>query len=320
MRRLVLVLALALAAASGAPASGSPEAACGAASTAVTASVDVAVMTAVARRELDGSEVVADQARIAGSAALLAAVAARDPITTWLAVHRLVYHPLWHIVRLRVTGAAGHLLADIGGPDVASPVSGALVLDGRTIGRYVMSVQDDAGVVKLERAFIGDDAGIYRDGSLLVGNAPTTPVLLPRSGRVVVGGRQMLISSLALLAFPSGHVRLSLLVPAPVSRVAARPCAGVRVDELGSVAEHLARQFPPLSGNYPAFAQTTAIYTGALILVRSGATQLASSDGVGPATLPRSGHVAYDGISWSVFSFAPAPPARVYVLVGPDSA
>jgi hypothetical protein len=325
MRRLVLAALLAAAvsiASAGPPADGSATgaapAACGAASSAVTARVDAAVMAAVARRELDGSEVAQDSARVAGSTTLLAAVAARDPFSTWLAVHALVYHPLWHIVRLRVIDLAGTVLADIGGPHVASPVAGALILEGRTVGRFVMSVQDDAGVVKLEHAFIGDDAGIYGNGTLIVGVPPTLPVL-PAKGHAVLRGRRLLISSQPLLAFPRGHVRLSLLVPRPPAIVAAHTCATVRVEEIGSVAEHLARRFTPLSGNYPSFALTTAIYTRALVFVRSGATQLASSGPNGPAVLPRSGSVAYDGGSWSVFSFAPAPPARIYVLVGPGS-
>ena len=165
----------------------------------MAARVDAAVMAAVARRELDGSEVAQDRARVAGSAALLAAVAAGNPGSTWLAVHALVYHPLWHIVRLRVSDLAGTVLADIGGPDVASPVSGALTFDGQTIGRYVISVQDDAGVVKLEHNFIGDDAGIYRDGSLIVGS-------LAGAAGAAAGGR------------PRGRRR-----PAPADQLAVAP-------------------------------------------------------------------------------------------------
>ena len=66
--------------------------------------------------------------------------------------------------------AAGNLLADFGGPYVIAPVSGTLKDDGRVIGSYVLSVQDDAGVVKLAHDFIGDDAGIYGSGSLIVGS------------------------------------------------------------------------------------------------------------------------------------------------------
>ena len=39
---------------------------------------------------------------------------------------RIVYHPFWHIVRLRVLDASGRVLADFGGPDVIAPVSGTL--------------------------------------------------------------------------------------------------------------------------------------------------------------------------------------------------
>jgi hypothetical protein len=56
------------------------------------------------------------------------------------------------------------------------------------------------------------------------------------------------------------------------------------------------------------------LYTGARVFVRDGARQLASSGGSGPATLPASGTVSYQGTSWLVFSFEPRPPTRVYVL------
>ena len=74
---------------------------------------------------------------------------------------RLVYHPIWHIVRLRVLDAAGHVLADIGGPYVIAPVPGVLRPDGRAIGSFVMSVQDDVGFTKLETHAVGDPIGIY---------------------------------------------------------------------------------------------------------------------------------------------------------------
>ena len=59
-----------------------------------------------------------------------------------------------HIVRLRVT-RGGTVLADVGGPYIIAPVSGLLRVHGRTVARYVLSVQDDLGYVKLETRYIG---------------------------------------------------------------------------------------------------------------------------------------------------------------------
>jgi hypothetical protein len=50
-------------------------------------------------------------------------------------------------------------------------------------------------------------------------------------------------------------------------------------------------------------------------LVRIGIRPIAGSEGIGPAALPLSGTVSYLGRTWSVFSFAPTPPARIYLLI-----
>ena len=291
--------------------------ACASSTAAVIAAVDSQVMTNVHRVELAGNAVSTDSARIASAGALARAVARDDASATRAAVMRLVYAPRLHIVRLRVTDAAGRLLADFGGPDVISPVPGTLQLNGRTVGHFLMSVQDDAGFVKLAHRFVGDPAGIYRRGVLVVGLPPTLPRRLPDSGRVTVAGVSSLITSQQFGAFPSGTLRLSLLVRAPSAALAALPCSLVRVEELGNVAAHFARLFKPLAHHYGPYAETVGIYTGALVFVRDGATQLASTGGVGPATLTTSGTVTYEGTDWAVFSFEPRPPARVYVLVAP---
>jgi hypothetical protein len=291
--------------------------ACAGSTAAVIAAVDSQVMTSVHRVELGGSEVSFDSARIAGAGDLARAVARHDVAATRAAVTRIVYAPRLHIVRLRVTDMAGRLLADFGGPDVISPVPGILQLRGRTVGHFLMSVQDDAGFVKLARRFIGDPAGIYRRGVLVVGLPPTMPRRLPASGRVTVAGVRSLITSQQFGAFPSGMLRLSLLVRAPSAAVAAQACSLVRVNEIGNVAAHFARLFKPLAAHYGPYAVTVSIYTGAMVFVRDGATQLASTGGAGPVALPTTGTVSYQGSSWEVFSFEPRPPARVYLLIAP---
>src|SRR6202011_451345 len=122
--------------------------------------------------------------------------------------------------------------------------------NGRIVGHFLMSVQDDAGFVKLEHRFIGKPAGIYRRGVLVVGVPPTLPRRLPDRSHVTLAGVRSLISSPQFGAFPSGTLRLSLLVGAPSAAMAARTCSLVRVDELGSVSAHLARLFVPLPRHY----------------------------------------------------------------------
>ena len=99
------------------------------------------------------------------------------------AVHSIVYTPHWHIVRLRVF-KAGHVIADVGGPYVIAPVTGVLRQHGRTVGRYVMSVQDDLGYIKLVSRFIGVPVDFYRGRSFVMGTLrPAPPTSEFRSDR-----------------------------------------------------------------------------------------------------------------------------------------
>ena len=111
----------------------------------------------------------------------------------------------------------------------------------------------------------------------------------------------------------ASQVRGSFTPPPPA--VTEQPCAAVTVGEIGRVAERIAALFHPLAGNYPGFVATTHGYTGTTVIVRIGLRALLGSQGLGPATLPPSGTVSYLGQSWSVFSFAPTPPARIYLLI-----
>ena len=83
------------------------------------------------------------------------------------------------------------------------------------------------------------------------------------------------------------------------------------------MAARLAVLAPTLTQHYYGYAATVRIYTGAEVFVRDGARQLTSSGGSGPAVLPTSGTVSYQGRSWLVFSFEPSPPTRVYLLIAP---
>ncbi len=149
-------------------ASGSHPAPCGSATAATIGAVDASVVAHVYANELGGTEVRADLQRVMSAADLSAGVAQGNQHAVLAATTRIVYHRYWHIVRLRVTDLHGRLLADVGGPYVTAPVNGTISSGGRAVGRFVMSVQDDYGVVKLEWRFVGDPAAIY------VGSKPVT--------------------------------------------------------------------------------------------------------------------------------------------------
>ena len=287
---------------------------CGAATQATLAAVDATAANRIYANELAGTEVSFDLAQITGAADLLAAVATGNETATLAAVSRIVYHPAWHIVRLRALDSAGRILADVGGPYVIAPVSGTLRYHGRVVGGFVMSVQDDVGYTKLETRFVGDPVGIYLAGKLVAERYAPLPAAPPSGRYVSAAGKSYLVLIETYNAFPRGKLTAVILIAAPGAATQHEPCAVVRAGEFGRIAERFARLAVSLPQHYAGFARTVQLYTGADVFVRDGHSQLASAGGAGPATLPDAGPVSYRGRSWLVFSFAPRPPARVFVL------
>jgi hypothetical protein len=161
--------------------------------------------------------------RVQRDQALLEAVARREPAATERAIHALLNH---HIVRLRVS-AGGQLLSDVGGPYVLAPVSAPLRLGGRTIGSFVLSVQDDEGYLRLTRRLAGLDVLMYMNlGSVGAGPPQVVkdslgpmpgPALasVPVSGAFQYEGRSFRVFTVHAKAFPSGPLTIRVLVPIP---------------------------------------------------------------------------------------------------------
>jgi hypothetical protein len=278
--------------------------------------IDGMVANNIYRGEMGGAETQTDVGHITTAPDLIAAVAADNVAATAKAVARIVYHHFWHIVRLRVYDAAGRLLADVGGPYVIAPVDGVLRSPtGAQIGTFVMSVQDDVGFTKLESRALGDPIGIYVGGARVAQLGATFPKAEPTGATLTLGGVRYASEALTYDAFPSGTLDAVIAVPAPAAALAGESCAAVDVSEIGRVAERLALRFHPLAANYRNFVQVVNSETGAVVVVRIGERVIAGSGGPGPLTLPSQGTVSYEDRLWSVFTFAPTPPARVYLLV-----
>jgi hypothetical protein len=288
---------------------------CGGASASTIAGVDDAVAQGIYEGELRSREVSADIAHVTGSRALLSALEAGDSAAVHSAVHAIVYTPHWHIVRLRVVNA-GHVLADVGGPDVIAPISGALRRNGKVLGRYVMSVQDDLGYQKLVTRFIGVPIDIYRNGSFLMGTLEPAPAKLSAGASVSVSGVSYLVQLLSAKAFPSGTLRIALLIPAPAPTVTAAGCAAVRLAAWGNVATHIAAQLQPLQSHYQDLVDVLHGTTGGPAYVFSGSKRIAG--GSVPKRIPSHGAVKFAGRSWAVFSWEPLAHVRVYFLTPPS--
>ena len=228
---------------SGTAPSSSPTASCGVGTASTIAAVDAVAARLIYTGELHGTETRADLGHITSSTALLSGLAENNQAAVQSAVHALVYAPSWHIVRLRVT-RAGAVVSDIGGPYIIAPVTGALKWHGKTVGHFVMSVQDDAGYVKLETRFIGVPVELYRNGAPLMGTVASAPARVANGAVISVGGRQFQTLVLSMNAFPTGTLRVALMIPHPSAATARQRCAAVRLAAWGSIAEHVAARLP----------------------------------------------------------------------------
>ena len=116
-----------------------------------------------------------------------------------------------HVVRVRVT-VGGRLLVDVGGPYVLAPVHGTLRSGGRVIGSFEMAIQDDAGYLKLAHLFTGAEVLMRAGGRQVMGTLSPGPANVPDRGQVSYAGRSYQAYSFTSEAFPSGPLRISLLL------------------------------------------------------------------------------------------------------------
>jgi hypothetical protein len=149
--------------------------------------------------------------RVQQDPALLRAVAAREPAATRQAIESLLNH---HIVRLRVS-AGGALLSDVGGPYVLAPVSAPLRSGGRSIGSFVLSIQDDEGYKRLTKRLAGVDVLMYKGSELVKNSLGPNPGQVPSSGTYHYRGLTFHVYTLHAQSFPSGPLKISVLIPIP---------------------------------------------------------------------------------------------------------
>jgi len=232
-------------------------------------------------------------------------------------VHHLVYSHT-HIVRLRVSRGS-ELVDDEGGPYILAPISGRLRVNGKEVGHFVFSVQDDLGYVKLVTRFIGAPLILRTDA----GNVPVEgllshgPASIPDRGPVDYRGTSYQAYSFKAEAYPSGRLRVSLLLPIS-SSLATKTCGQIKAAELGLVAQRISRRFTLSPSAFPPYVRLVNTMTHALVYVRVGSRTVAGSTHATPAKLPSSGALRSHGADYEVSSFT-APTsvgqARVYVLV-----
>ncbi len=329
-RRLVAAASTLVAAAGlawvapGVPASTGASVGCGAAAQSVITTDYGTSARDIYAGELASPEVSADLRHVTSSTALASALAGGSQAMVHAATHKIVYTPLWHIVRLRVLSSSGHVLADVGGPYILAPVSGQIRYHGKVVGSFVMSVQDDSGYEKLVTRFTALPIEIYRSGVPLMGIGfprAEVPPSVPANGTpVTVGGVDSVWLSYSVLAFPSGTYGVLLAIPAASPASEAASCAEVNAETYGEISVHVAALLDLRSAGRFYVSLDHDFTTDSLTFVRAGSRQLASSDGLaGPASIPDRGSVTYDGQAWLAYSFRAKHGIRVCLLF-PDTA
>jgi hypothetical protein len=158
-----------------------------------------------------GERALAQVHRVQRNKALLQAVARRDPAATRRAIVGLLNQ---HIVRLSVS-VGGRVLADVGGPFVLAPRKAPLQLDGHTIGTLVLSIQDDLGYLLLARRLAGLDVVMRVQNKLVMSSLGPAPPATPSEGPYRYRGRAYRVFTLNATAFPSGPLRITVLIPIP---------------------------------------------------------------------------------------------------------
>jgi hypothetical protein len=146
------------------------------------------------------------------SPALLAAVAAGDPVATRAAALRLVSRGT---VKRIVVRRGTRVLADVGPRSgLIAPLSGTLRdAAGTTLGTFDVSLQSARGVVAVAEALIGAPI-VARAGSRTLALIGAVPAVLPTSGIVSFRGHSYAVGSFLGERFPRGSLRISVLAPA----------------------------------------------------------------------------------------------------------
>lgn len=300
--------------------------ACGAPGAAgVVDAIDARIAHTIYAHELNSTEVTSDLGYITGATFLSRAVAAGSRAQTYAAAHRIVYTPLRHIVRLRVLNSAGQVLADVGGPYILAPVAGQITYRGKVVGSFVMSVQDDRGYKKLVNHITDVPIELYLNGKPLMGTVADPPTKPPSSGPLTLAGTSYDVDAYTVEAFPSGALRVAVLVPVPTATLAAMSCPEVRLASYTAVVARVARGLMDsgydIYQDFGLFIRQAYGYVSVPIFVYNkhnrevdGTNNLPGSSASPAGTLPKSGSVTYDGTTWLVAAIRPYPPDWIYVL------
>lgn len=209
--------------------------------------------------------------RVTSSTALIAAARAGNAAATRSALRALL---LGQIARIEVL-RGGHVLAAAGSGGAVAPVSGTL--PGTGGARYELSVQSDRTYTQVTNQVTGAEV-LLLSGPRAVAGTISLPgsVRVPASGALAIGSRSYQVTSLPGTAYPSGALRIALLVPASGLRCPANP-ALTRSAVLGRVGERIyeAEEKSPIVAATVRRMEQTAAFKSAVARHDAAATRAA---------------------------------------------
>jgi hypothetical protein len=183
-----------------------------------------------------GSNVGEAVGRVRASKALRASISADDAGATRAALQALLLNQIARIQVLK----GGRVFAAAGSGPAIAPVRGSIPTTGAS---FVLSVQAADSYLQVTRQVTGAEVALDTPFKRIAATTAALPPLarLRRSGPLRYGGRRYETTSVAGSAFPSGLLRISLLVGA-----AHLTCPGAaeqtRVETLGHVGERIYRE------------------------------------------------------------------------------
>lgn len=175
--------------------SSAPVKRCGASTSATVARTLASIGKRLFRAETDSGHTRDVLRLVARDPRFVHAVAARDPGALRAQIVRFFQDPQLHVVRIRATDPHGRVINDVGGPYVLAPASAPVHEHRRRIGTVTLSVQDDAGYIKLLHRFTGAGVVLRSATGVVPGSAAN-------SGEPAV--------AYTVRSFPSGPLNVTL--------------------------------------------------------------------------------------------------------------
>jgi hypothetical protein len=157
----------------------------------------------------NGSNVAQAVHRLRSSTSLATAVRSGDSTAAAAALRSLT---LSQIVRVEVL-RSGKRLASAGTGSAVAPVTGTIPGSGG--GRFVLSVQADKTFLQVTKQVTGAEVLLLDGKHLAAGTIGLSAgVKVPDTGALTVSGKSYEVSTITGSAYPSGALRIALLVPA----------------------------------------------------------------------------------------------------------